>query len=355
MSTSRYLWNNLVELKHELHEAQSHIVDLVAPEIREKLLSYHGCETWKEFFEWERSLIEFAIERTVPIPNASQFEERANCPLCGSGGNSRPEGYVFPGGLELHLAERNERPCPVMKAALHLAHDHLRPKLDEEELRAKEVLARRRKIETLYLVNPFEQPSLIDEGWRSCSARDKDGLARAEARLSKLGFNLSICGNVKSYKLEGDGYLVYADPRGEGRISFIVYRKPVPKYRTAAKHRSFFIGDGENLLDSWDKIGRKMTFENKTKRPGRKCGFNEVTIMVYCEKYDSAPATGSLEKESGIKAIHNRHGNVEHKHIRIHPFRLLDGAEPVFRCSDNFKFTFQQVCNSFKHFLVVIS
>jgi hypothetical protein len=243
---------NLPELKHELCEAHSYIVSLVEPEIRDKLLTYDWCETWKDFFEWEHSLIEFVIERTVPIPNASQFEERAKCPLCACGGNSAAEGYVFPEGLEHHLAERSERPCPVMKAALRLAHDHLRPKLDEAELRAKEVLAGRRKTETLYLVNPFEQPSLVEEGLRPYSPRDKDGLRRAEARLSKLGFDLSISGNVKSYKLEGDGYLVYADPRGDGQMCFIVYRKPLPKYQTAAKRRSFFMGDWENTLDSWD-------------------------------------------------------------------------------------------------------
>jgi hypothetical protein len=252
MSLSRF--NRLVtsELKQELYETRSYIIGLMAPEIREKLMSYHGCENWKDLFEWERSVIQFVVERTVLIPKASDSEKRAHCPLCGSGGNSSADGYVIPRGLEFHLNDRSERSCPVMKAAWHLAHDDLKPKLDEADLRANELLASRRKAELVFLVNPFEQPKLIEEGLLSKSPRDWGGLTTAEAQLSILGFALSISGNVKSYKLESNVYLAYADPRQQGQIRIDVYRKPLPKYRTAAKHKTFFMSDWENELDGWD-------------------------------------------------------------------------------------------------------
>jgi hypothetical protein len=113
----------LVRLKAELRQVRTDIVQCAPAAAREKLLGYCSCADQNELSEWQQSVVECVIGLAQPIPKASSFEERANCPLCGSGGHSPyAPGYKLPGGLELHLqGGQRARPCHVMEAAWCLA------------------------------------------------------------------------------------------------------------------------------------------------------------------------------------------------------------------------------------------
>jgi hypothetical protein len=234
-------------LKDELDEARRDILGLMPREVSEKLQSFYSCESHHDYSVWMSDVVDFVTALAKPIPEASYLEERARCPLCGSGGNSPyTEGYKIPGGLELHLTgSGSARSCPVMNAVRHLALNHLKPRFEDDYRKAQDALAARRKTETVFQVDPFDQPRLLDEAVWLKSPRDPDGLMRAETRLKSLGFDFSISDNIKTYRLETDAYAVYADPRTEGRISFALYRKPLPKKRDAAKHTHF------NMPDFW--------------------------------------------------------------------------------------------------------
>jgi hypothetical protein len=128
----RRLNTDIARLKEELHNVRQDIVDLAPPDVQEKLRSYLACTTSGELWEWRRNVTDFVVELAQPIPGASPFEERANCPLCRRGGVSPyTPGYKVPGGLELHLRGNRARPCPIMEAAWRLAREALKPKLAE--------------------------------------------------------------------------------------------------------------------------------------------------------------------------------------------------------------------------------
>lgn len=46
----------------------------------------------------------------------------------------------------------------------------------------------------------------------------------AETRLAELGFEVVIDGRIHSYTRTGDSWIVYADPRSSGCISFELFR-----------------------------------------------------------------------------------------------------------------------------------
>jgi hypothetical protein len=132
-------------LEQEPYDARSDILSLMPREVEEKLWSYRSCENEQDYAEWKRSIIDFVVALAKPIPEASYFEERAHCSLCGSGGHTPyTEGYKIPGGLELHLTEPGRaRYCPVINAVQKLALTHLKPKFEDEQRNAKEALATR--------------------------------------------------------------------------------------------------------------------------------------------------------------------------------------------------------------------
>jgi len=114
----------LRQVKAELRQVRRHTVDHAPTAAQESLQGYWSCNTWDELWEWRRSVIKVVIGLAQPIPEASDFEERANCPLCGSGGHSpHALGYKLPGGLKLYLEGERARPCHVMEAAWCLARE----------------------------------------------------------------------------------------------------------------------------------------------------------------------------------------------------------------------------------------
>jgi hypothetical protein len=174
---------------------------------------------------------------------------RSYCPLCGDGAAVLyEEGFKLPEGLRRHLVgwggPRNQ--CSVLRAAMELAHAHWKVKFQrEDEAAAAERLQQRRSSEILYYVGPDEPTELIDEGFYFLGARCRDELTWAENRLKQFGFETVIEGNIKSYIISSETFIVYADPRAFGEIQFNVHMKPSPQ-RTSQHESNFF-----RFLDKW--------------------------------------------------------------------------------------------------------
>ena len=136
-----------------------------------------------------------------------------------------------------------------------MAHEHWNDKFRDGELREQEQQAAieqsRRASETLYLVDPYNAPELVDSSLGyGYVARSTQELNWAEARLTELGFRKQEQDRVKSYVNKETACVVYADPRRLGEISFVVYRLPFPKRRPRITSL-FSMSRRFRILDSW--------------------------------------------------------------------------------------------------------
>jgi hypothetical protein len=142
-----------------------------------------------------------------------------------------------------------------MEAATRLAcdywHDKFYAATQAEEAQKRARIAERKQSETLYRIAPDREPELIDEGigYRA-TARNENELAWAERRLVDLGFQIICEERIKSYTSEHEDFVVYADPRANGEITFRAYKKPLPRQSRVRRIRTgafnFF-----RLMDSW--------------------------------------------------------------------------------------------------------
>lgn len=244
-------------LKSELHSARRTIVDLMPDEISRLFGDYFDCETRNDLDRWQGEVIEAIIETASPLKpvhDSYYFAPRAYCPLCGDGSQGPyDEGFALPEGLRRHLAGwGNCRQCSVTEAAFALAWESLESAIHRAE-RAQEAaksleVARRRETETLYQLGPYDEPVLIDDGWRRFgeSPRTPEELAWAEERLSGLGFAIGVEGKVRCYIKDYEEWVTYADPRYSRKINFDVYPKPITKRSRRGRQCGTF-----HLMDSW--------------------------------------------------------------------------------------------------------
>jgi len=248
-------YEEIKNLKEELEEARRTIIELMPEKLREILQSYYLCareqrDTWE--YEVTKKIIEAAeILTAVPWYNG----ERAYCPLCRDG-SSWPgdKGFSVPLGLERHLRGAGGHRCGVMRQVARLArqywHETYHAQDEAERLAAEQRIKERKKSETLYRIGPGDKPQLFEQGiWVHNPARSPEQLTWAEKRLEELGFKISMDGNVKSYIREHDAVAVYADPRGNGEITFLAYRKLLPGQRLTPRRSRVL--DSFSLRDSW--------------------------------------------------------------------------------------------------------
>jgi hypothetical protein len=218
------------------------------PENAQRLLgSYYSCESREQAHQWMYSVADEIIGSVEVLPREHSFysSDRAYCPLCGSGSTSPyASGFTVPDGLRRHLIGwGNNQQCGVMRVALGLAHDHWDERFSAaeqaEQVEKRKRLESRKRTETLYRTAPDDEPRLLDEliGFGTL-ARDQGQLAFAENRLAELGFQSTMEANIKSYTNERGDFVVYADPRTNGQITFKVYKKPLPKRRRGPRVRS---------------------------------------------------------------------------------------------------------------------
>lgn len=223
---------------------------------------YHGIGSDHEYYAWRRTIIDrvakIAERRATPGDLYSGSPSpRAACPLCRdipTGWGYPPAGYALPEGLERHLTGwGNMSKCSVMEALdTEAAGATKEARQEAERAKAAQQEARRRN-ETVYLIEPFAEPVLLEENRYWGKSRNPEELAAAEERLRELGFARETDGNIVVYRLRRAPYAVLADPRTQGRISFHVYdeRRKVRQWG-----RTDFY-----MLDSWhnDIVGKFET------------------------------------------------------------------------------------------------
>lgn len=244
-------------LKSKLYQAQSAVIGLMPSEIEQMLYGFSSCESRDEGIAWKEQVTESLIQlASSAVLKTAWGEHRANCPLCNRGSYSTyQEGFSLPEGLRRHLAGWGNSRCVVMEVVSSLANDHWNEKFSAAELEARRAeqnaLEARRKTETLYRTSPYGDAKLLDEhSYSWAPSRTPEQLAWAEARLKILGFICVAERNMQSWIDEKNDYVVYADPTLAGKISFEVWRKPLPK-RLKAGPRLHHINKSFYLLDSW--------------------------------------------------------------------------------------------------------
>lgn len=249
--------DEIERLKNDLFDSRYTILNLMPEKIGNLLKGYYHVKSRQEGYAWEHEVVEQIITEAniFSKEEGSYLEDRAYCPLCGRGSNSPYDrGFAIPEGLRRHLTGwGNTSRCDVTEAAFRLARDHWHRSFHEKEEQEKKekenILAERRKTETLFLVDLYSQPSLLEEGIYTYEGRvrNEEELLWAEQRLHGLGVKSSVEGNVKKYLDEREEYLVLADPRVNGKISFKVYRKPlIKKGKISARrplYQSFYMQD----------------------------------------------------------------------------------------------------------------
>ncbi len=223
------------KLKLELWSARRTIIDLMPETARRILTSYYDCITVDDTYMWVTHIAADLSDIAIPLPrrSAMQLGDRAMCPLCGGQSQSQyEEGFAYPEGLMRHFQGKGSaRKCDVVEAAHGLAEDywdstfHPRGSAERDVFVAK-IEARRPK-EPLFVVHPYQPPRLIDEGPRAHQAREKEGLAWAQSRLSTLGFQVRREANRIAFTREAPNAVAYADPRKTGAISIQVFLKPL--------------------------------------------------------------------------------------------------------------------------------
>ena len=249
-------------LEQELDSAYRAILGLMPDDVETLLLSYIRAESRDDFDRWERDVTDKIILKGKPFSHG--HERRAYCPLCRASSSSPySEGFSHPEGLKRHLTGfGNTQQCVVMLAAFALERGRRHRLFDEIEREewAQETAAKalRRTTETVYQTAPDVAPELLDEGIY-LGVRDATAMAFAEKRLAELGFQSKTEGKVKSYTLERDTFVVYADPREQGRIDFAVFKKPLPKPSRRPRVRVY---PRFHILDAW-KNNLREKFETR--------------------------------------------------------------------------------------------
>ena len=254
-STNTGYEDRIQHLENELFKARYAIIGLMTDEMQNLLKGYYHCKSRKEGYEWESQVVDKIVAIATPIPAASYFSERANCPLCGRGAQSPYEqGFSIPDGLSRHLGGTyNARQCDVTEAAFTLAREYWHKQFSEaenaERIAEYNHTIERSKTETLFLTAPDKAPGLIDESIYSLnSARTPEQLAWAEQRVQSLGFQITMNNRIKSYTEDTESYIVYADPREVGHIYFRVYKK---NYTKSGKLKLTQAGYRFDIQDRW--------------------------------------------------------------------------------------------------------
>lgn len=245
----------LERLEEELYVAQRAVRARLPDPIRAFVDTYYTCATRADGFAWEHAFARevIACAEILSEADGSFLGPRAYCPLCGDG-SSAPysRGFAVPGGLARHVAgEGNTGRCDVAVTVLRHVRRHWAPRFREADAAAAAAEAAEREqrlaTEPLYVVRAGGEPVLRSDGLRyNAEPRDDAGMAWAETRLADLGFPAVRDDRVTRYSRVVEGYVVYADPRHAGQITFEVAEptpSPPPRRKRPPRTASFVIPD----------------------------------------------------------------------------------------------------------------
>src|SRR5262249_55972472 len=116
--------------------------------------------------------------------------------------------------------------------------------------REDEQAARRAAGEVLFRIEPDGRPLLLEEHLGRGSERSPESLSVAEQRIAQFGFEKCVEGQVVSFRLDSPPFVLFADPRQEGKIEIAAYRLELPK-RKRGKPKWCRAGGTMSILDSW--------------------------------------------------------------------------------------------------------
>jgi hypothetical protein len=221
-------------LKKELARMRFAVLALIPEDLGDLLGSFMSCQSRRDVQRWREDLIAELLERAQAAAAEDARCENGHvcCPLCDRE-NSRAVGRRFPDGLRRHLqGSRRRLGCVVMDAAFGLLEEWLERPNPLAKLFGPEVLAKRRPKELRYRLAPGGEPLLYDEQMLWDWPRTPEERLWAEERLQVLGFRCAVEGRTRAWLDETDDYVVYADPRMVGSLSFKVWRKPLPSHPT---------------------------------------------------------------------------------------------------------------------------
>ena len=242
-------------LQDQLDRTRRGIIYLMTEEAQKILSGYLDCKSQSEARRWRNMAAAEIIALAEAFPSELfHSSHRAYCPLCKDGALVLYEsGFKVPEGLRRHLIgwgnENNQ--CTVFGAAMSLARDHWGERFREKQAEEAASIARERKrSETLYKIDPYRSPALIDEGIPFDNFRSVDEIAWVEDRLLALGFKIDLDLNVKSFTRESDTFMVYADPRRKYQIEFSIYLKQFAQGRAERPIGYFGLSDyWKNSID----------------------------------------------------------------------------------------------------------
>ena len=248
------------EYERKITVLRRNILYMLPEEFQEILSDYYICKTRKELYLYMNNSIEKITEAAEPLDIDKDEilfylrrgnSERANCPLCRDTG-SEGMGYSLPLGLERHLkGYGNMQQCIATKAIFDLATDYYDKHFKDKEEENKALhLKNRRQTETLFQIDPDEEPQLIDEYFYGENYRDAKGIEWAGERLIKMEFIKSKEGNILSFVKDYGDFVMYADIRAKKRISFDVFIKPNTAHnKNKAKYKKLY--SNIHILDGW--------------------------------------------------------------------------------------------------------
>jgi hypothetical protein len=132
----------------------------------------------------------------------------------------------------------------------------------ERQSKEEENEARRAKGEALYRVAPGDEPKLIDQDlWGNEPPRTPESLAAIEARLHTFGFEKHVEGQVVSYERQYANFVLFADPRHEGKIKIQVFRFVPATGKRGSKPKWHHTRPLRSIPDTWWKANAGKEFE----------------------------------------------------------------------------------------------
>lgn len=223
-------------LREDLYFALELLADSLPAQIREVLRSYRDVVSLDESRGWLYYIAEAIVPFAQVVPRGPyDLVDRAPCPLCGGLPQSfgDTQGFAVPTGLAAHLrGHGNAQQCEFTRLFLAAAHRDWAERFggpggsvarDQYERQ----METRRGEEVQFQVNPYRSARLIDEGCYAGLVRKPPGMTWAEARLKAMGFKKTVDRKVVSFIKEYPRAVVYADPRKEGGLDFVIAAKPL--------------------------------------------------------------------------------------------------------------------------------
>lgn len=230
----------LQRLQEKLSKTRETVIDLLPPDIRQRVSTYWDCKTHEAARVWEHDFVDWVIDRAEPIPDLQWWEgTRAYCPLCGGSNRSavyNEQGYALPRGLERHLQGLgNAYRCEVVEVILDHAHDYWRTRLGEPRFATEHTRDEHKWSNKTYRTSPFGQPKRLEDVKPPATPREEFGFRSIDLRLERLGPKRIEDGDIISWVDDRKDSIVYADPLEDGHIIFEVWRKPLPTKRETTR------------------------------------------------------------------------------------------------------------------------